>query len=299
MVRYDVHARSRTNEFYSLAEMGYLPGMTEREFLGRPEALGEELKRLRLEAQVDLEEIIAETKVSRRVFEAIESGQYARLPEKVFCKNFLRQYSEMIGEDAGAIISAFDLAWERFQLASGSFVALTVDEPPRRLSRWWVWLPFVLAVAVVLLLVFLSFRGSRGAEPLPPDPRRSAADRPAEKQARSVATPFAVESPSPVPSPSGESSQRVKATIQVGEGKECWIHFRDHEGVTGQDLLRDGESRDLDLPGPVLLTVGNADAALIKIRDREYRDLGRAGQVARFTLEPDQLTSVGGEIDGG
>jgi len=273
--------------------------MMEGELQGRPDALGAELKRRRLEQGVELEAIITETKVSRRVFEALEKGDYSKLPERVFCRNFLRQYAELIGDDPDAVAEAFDQAWERFELESGSFATLTVDEPPKRISRWWVWLPFVLAVVVVVLLTVLSFTGSRSTEPLPPDPRRSDVPRQAPQRTRAPATPFAVDSP--VPRPSGDlqgSVAQVTATVHVEAGKECWVHYRDRDGATGQDLVGGGQSRTFRLPGPILLTVGNADAAVIEVGGRTYADLGRAGEVARFEISRDVVRTIGGSNGG-
>ena len=82
----------------------------------------------------------------------------------------------------------------------------------------------------------------------------------------------------------------VNAVIRVQENGECWIHYRDREGTTGQELLFGGTSRELVLAGPALLTVGNANVASITVGGQEYSDLGRAGQVAHFEVGPSSLT---------
>jgi cytoskeletal protein RodZ len=263
--------------------------------IDRPQSLGEELQRLRGAAGVSLDEIVAETKVSRRIFEALEEGRYQFLPEKVFCKNFLRQYIEIVGGDAGLLIEGFDRAWDRFQEASGSFAVLKVESPPTPHTSWWVWLPFLLAGIVVATLVIITIRGSDGPEHLPPDPRRSAADRPGPQLALSTPTPLVEDDQAPKASEEAEEGRLVIATLRVGHGKECWIHYRDRNGQVGEALLRGGEATVLELEGPVLLTIGNADAATIEIGGREYGKLGKPGEVVRFLVDENGLTPFAGD----
>ena len=51
---------------------------------------------------------------------------------------------------------------------------------------------------------------------------------------------------------------RVVIVVRVRPETECWIHYRDRDGSTGQQLLANGQKLELELGGPVKLTVGNA-----------------------------------------
>ncbi|MCD4750930.1 MAG: DUF4115 domain-containing protein [Thermoanaerobaculales bacterium] len=263
-----------------------------QEISSRPEGLGAELRRLREEAGVSIDEIITETKVSRNIFESLESGCYQYLPEKVFCRNFLRQYARIIGVAEEPILETFSLAWEQHQLASGTFPGLVVEEPPRRMLRWWVWLPAVLGIVVIGFLVLITIQGSRGTQELPPDPRRSLIERPTPIRSLSTPTPFVPEY-LPTPTQNTVDEGVVKAVVRVTEGKECWIHYRNRNGHTGQELLEGGTVRTLEFEGPMLLTIGNADAASIEMWGKEYTDLGRPGEVAHFELSPEGLQPLG------
>lgn len=65
------------------------------------------LREHRLRARVSLEEIMAETKISRRFLEAIEDGRYGELPGGVFAINYIRQYAAMTGYDAELILEHY------------------------------------------------------------------------------------------------------------------------------------------------------------------------------------------------
>jgi hypothetical protein len=265
-----------------------------------PASLGRALRRARREAGVSLDEIVAETKVSRRIYEALEAGRYQFLPEKVFCKNFLRQYSELVGEEARRLTQGFDAAWESYQRTSGSFAILKVEEPPKAYTRWWLWLPFILAAIVVVTLVVISIRGRDSGDPLPPDPRRSSADRPSAPDPASTPTPAFDVSEDPLPvDPPEQIADEVRAVLRVGHGKECWVHYRDRNGQIGEALLSGGERFNLDLPGPVLLTIGNADAAAIEVGGRTFADLGDPGEVVRFVVSSTGLQPFSGDLGNG
>ena len=130
-----------------------------------PKSFGNALRDARVQSGKTLAEIALETKVSVRILEALESGSFRYLPERVFSRNFVRQYVHVIGADADHWSSLFDAAWEHFSISSGSQpVVLTVSRSvaPRRIN-WQLWIPVVLAlvIATVLLVLGLQSRNTR------------------------------------------------------------------------------------------------------------------------------------------
>ena len=63
------------------------------------------LRAQRLRMGVSLEQIEAETKISRRFLEAIEAGEYEKLPGGVFTRSYIRQYAARTGYDAAEILA--------------------------------------------------------------------------------------------------------------------------------------------------------------------------------------------------
>jgi len=55
------------------------------------------LKNFRESKKISLEEIAERTKISVRFLQAIEGGEYAKLPGGIFDINYLRQYAAAIG----------------------------------------------------------------------------------------------------------------------------------------------------------------------------------------------------------
>jgi cytoskeletal protein RodZ len=239
-----------------------------------------------------VEDITEETKISRRLLEALESGRFQFLPERVFSRNFVRQYARSIGCNEETLADAFDAAWERFQLESGTQPNLVVvDAPIRRSISWRFWFPVAASTLILVIAVAVILTGSSPANDLMPDPRRAIRVSPVasiDGGGSSMVPRSVIRSPGLNP-----ASDVISVTVRVDEGKECWIHYRDHEGMTDQRLLADGEELHLDLIGPVKFTVGNAGAVTIRVGSTEYRDLGIPGQVVHTEVSRDGLIPLG------
>ncbi len=267
-----------------------------------PSAFGEQLRRTREGAGLRVEDIAAETKVSKAILNGLEQGNFKFLPERVFCRSFVAQYARTIGVDDGPLLVAFDQAWEEYSATSGVHANLEVlvdDLGPS--IRWRFWIPITAGAVILLVAAAVILRGSTSpGEGLAPDPRRSGA--------RTVASTLAT-GPTAKPTPQVQRSQTaigdveddsmVRMTVQVDLGNECWIHYRDREGMTGQQLLTNGQSLALELEGPVKLTVGNAGAVQLTVDGTTYRSLGLPGQVIHTEVTQGGLTPLGsGESNG-
>jgi cytoskeletal protein RodZ len=253
-----------------------------------PKAFGEELQRLRESTGLSLEDIAEETKISRQILRSLESGDFRFLPQKVFSRNFVTQYAAVVGADPEQLADAFEAAWERFLLASGAHLQIEVDEAPFvEAIRWRFWLPVTFAVAILIVAAVVILRGSA------PEVHLSA-------ESRSTPMPSAVTgvvpaTPSMLPTATEivDEADRVSILVRVHPEMECWIHYRDRDGVAGGKLLAGGTRERIDLMGPVKLTVGDADAVIIEVAGVEYSGLGRPGQVVHSEVSSEGLVVLG------
>ena len=253
-----------------------------------PKAFGEELQRLRESTGLRLEDIAEETKISRQILRSLESGDFRFLPQKVFSRNFVTQYAAVVGADPEQLADSFEAAWERFLLASGAHLQIDVDEAPFIHGiRWRFWLPLTIAAAILIVAAVVILRGSA------PEVHLAAENR-STPMPRTVTHPIPA-SPSMLPTATEtvEEDDLVSILIRVHPEMECWIHFRDRDGVAGGRLLAGGTEERIDLVGPVKLTVGDADAVVIEIAGVEYGGLGRPGQVVHTEVSSEGLVVLG------
>ncbi len=249
---------------------------------------------MREAAGLSVEDIADRTKISRQILRSLESGDFRFLPQKVFCRNFVSQYAEIVGADPKRMAKAFDAAWDRFLLASGSFPSLSVDEPPLvRTVRWRFWGPVAAAAVIALLAALVIWRASLHETGFA-GPGRELSDR-------RIGDPSPVETVPRLPTPSPVVAveterldpEEVAITIRVRPESECWVHYRDHNGVAGGKLLAGGAEESMVLVGPIKLTIGDAGAATLEVAGRVYADLGRPGQVVHTEVSADGLVVLG------
>lgn len=253
-----------------------------------PKAFGEELQRLRHSAGLTLEDIAEETKISRRILRCLESGDFRFLPQKVFSRNFVTQYAAVVGADPNQLAEAFEEAWERFLLASGAHLKIEVDEAPFiQAVRWRFWLPVTITFAILIAAALMILKSSDPGTALANEDRTPAPPRSFTQAVQ--ATPSFL----PTATEAVDDSQRVSILIRVRPEMECWIHYRDRDGVAGGKLLAGGTTERIDLMGPVKLTVGDADAVEIEVGGVEYRGLGRPGQVVHTEVSDEGLVVLG------
>jgi hypothetical protein len=112
---------------------------------------------------------------------------------------------------------------------------------------------------------------------------------------RTVA-PTAIVAPSPA-LPADE--QVASVVITVRPEMECWIHYRNRDGVAGGKLLAGGTVERLELAVPGKLTVGDASAVTLQVGGETYRDLGRSGQVVHTEIDSSGLTILGSRTSNG
>ena len=77
--------------------------------------LGDKLKQARQARKVSLREIEAQTKISVGALEALERGDYAKLPGGIFSRSFVRAYAVAVGLDADAVVDEFLEDFTRWQ----------------------------------------------------------------------------------------------------------------------------------------------------------------------------------------
>ncbi len=257
-----------------------------------PMTFGDELRRLRDGAGVPLEDICSETKISRRILQALEDGHFEYLPERVFSRSFVRQIATAIGEDESHLLEDFDIAWERFETDSGRFRIDSVNEPaPGRPIRWGFWFPISVGFVILMSAAVVILSGSDpGEELLVETPRGSVGrENPPVTPIGAPVVPSVVVRQEAEPT----DEETIDLAVRVDPAKECWINYRDREGRTEQRLLPGGSNVHLELNGPVKLTVGNAGAATLTVGGVEYSNLGVPGQVVHIEVSREGIRTLG------
>ena len=285
-------------------------------------SFGEELKRQRLLREVSLESIAAATKISVRHLEALERGDFARLPAPVFTRGFIRAYASILGVDPDEMVNAYladtGSGGPRIQDASDT------DRTWRRPSTRVVVLGIVGAAFAVLIAaaVWRSARRPRAdaaaAPSLPPvalSPHIHQVPAPAGSPAptSTAASPAGTVSPGPAatgppPAPRSDpaepppsSADRAAAapavvaplTLALSSDAECWSQIVADGRPVFSGIFRPGETRRFDAREGFRVTAGNAGALRLAVNGRSLPALGRAGEVVRdVRIDADSVNAL-------
>jgi cytoskeletal protein RodZ len=69
--------------------------------------IGEYLKQLRTEKNISMEEVAEHTGIREQYLQALESGDFNKIPGEVFIKGFIRNYGNYLGADGNELVEAY------------------------------------------------------------------------------------------------------------------------------------------------------------------------------------------------
>src|SRR5262245_1626755 len=75
--------------------------------MSQREAFGPNLRRIRLQRGVSLQQLAASTKVSETLWAGLERNDFSRWPNGIFARAYVREYAKAIGADPEATVDEF------------------------------------------------------------------------------------------------------------------------------------------------------------------------------------------------
>src|SRR5437870_13343841 len=173
------------------------------------DSLGEYFQRAREAKGLTAEEAAARTRILPQFLKAVEENNYARLPDEVFAKGFVRSYARILGLDEAAVIRKFDESGGQFyaKRAERETLRQQLEEEERRKKVNRNTVVGVVGVALLLLFVLIGRDRDRSerlpeSEPLtsasqqvpaPPPPPAEPAEPASEPAPRLAPGPLEVE----------------------------------------------------------------------------------------------------------
>lgn len=158
------------------------------------ESIGDFFRQVRETKGLTLDDVASKTRIHPEFLMALEEGNYARLPDQVFAKGFVRSYARSLGLDE-------EDAMRRFADSAGSFynkqselellrVRQVADERQRQANRKVIFAAAAVAVLALVLLLgreqstVTRHRPAVEAEPpaIPPGPATGASRAQAERK---------------------------------------------------------------------------------------------------------------------
>jgi|GEM_PF-5734416 len=290
------------------------------------ETFGKELSLLRTERGLSLEKMSRDIKVRKSIIEALEEGDVAKLPHRIFVKGYIKAYADRLGVDAKPILEKFEALHEKQKndvvLNGGDAIK------SRNPLRWIIGAILVMGVGV-LIVWWIGWGGRTGRSlPAPASAERasstslsqatevttsesSAAKVPAEETGhqRGVKSSETItvsglssgveeakaSKPSDVHEPAGDGgSPPPSRGLVVQCGAECWIKVSSAGKVRAARLMKPGDVLKLE-GDSFTVSIGNTPGVKLFYKGKAVKLPSRSGKVLKdFRIPPEK----GGNTDG-
>ncbi len=254
------------------------------------EPLGPRLRDARERRGLSLRQIATTTKIATVALEALESGEFSRLPGGIYSRAFVRAYAAEVGLDPEESVADF-VAEQSLQERDAARIrirpAVSADDRAflarqQRAVRIFQVVAVVAALAVLALVVWLAWAywlrsDTVGAETLP-------------QSSPPVTLPQALPPPPADPVPVRQApaefaaEQRDRLVVAFEVTGACWVQITADGLVVLSRLLQAGERETVRAERELVLDVGNTGAFTWSINGRPAQALGLEGRHRQVTI---------------
>lgn len=229
---------------------------------GVPKGVGWHLRKAREDKGLTLDQVAADTRISKRHITHIEAGEFSDLPGRTYAVGFSRTLARTVGLDEGDVVAMVqaeleaDHPRERVGGGGGTFEP---GDPARSPGGRLVWFSLF---AVVLLLVGIFFAARVMFAPAAELPSLTEQQRALEAEAEAEA-----EAAQQASAPGTAQQVDAAGPVVFTATGEVWVRFYDaQDRVLTERTLQPGESYTIpaDAEGPKIIT-GRPDLLTITI----------------------------------
>ncbi|MPZ19277.1 MAG: DUF4115 domain-containing protein [Luteitalea sp.] len=262
----------------------------------------EELRAAREQSGITLRQIAERTNVAGGLLDALERGQFDKLPGGIFSRGFVRAYAREVGLDP-------DEAVQRFLAECASYPAYCAKSPAagtpedharavaeeasvtqRRMAALQVLTAIVGGICLFAAITYGMVRLFSGPE------QAEQARQPSTAADQRAPAPEQVAEAPPASPPEGITVQRVRTTaaadhltIDIQPQAPCWVRLVIDGRVAMARLLEPGDRVVQRAEERIVVRVGDAAAFQYTLNDAPGRSLGAAGEVVTARIDKDNL----------
>jgi cytoskeleton protein RodZ len=236
--------------------------------------VGERLRAAREEKGISLDDIAAQTRIPLRHLESIEAADWDKLPAPTYTVGFAKSYAAMVGLDRVEIGEQLreEMGGQRFATTSSAEVFEPAD-PARTMPKWLV---IGAVVAVILLVVAMSWLNRRSLRP----------DEAATNALAASAPVQAAQAPTPAPATPAAQDAVVLTAVAP-----AWIQVTDQGKTLFMGELLPGQTYSVPPTATApLLKAGKPEALKVTVGTSTAPAVGPTGKVvSKVSLLPADL----------
>ncbi|MDI2132396.1 helix-turn-helix domain-containing protein [Yinghuangia seranimata] len=248
-------------------------------------SIGQTLADARNEAGLTVDQVSEVTRIRPPLIEAVERDDFSGCGGDFYARGHIRSIARAVGLDPEPLVAEFDGAHRSTPVPSPTVIFEPERvRPERRLAPSWT---AAMAVAVVVVLAFVSFQLVSGSDSESTDTASPKAAGPASTSPQAAPVPV-----TQAPPPSevvAQAPAQVKVRVDAVDGNS-WVRATDTTGKTVyfEGIIDKGGNKEFADPTELKLIIGNADQVRLNVNGK---DIGPASTnpkvtVARLSFKP-------------
>lgn len=276
-----------------------------------------DLRTIREAKGFSLRNIYEQTRISVANLEAIENGQFHRLPAPVYVRTFIKTYARLIGTDSQVLLDAYEKYLQSLdeteRQRKGDRNAARANEQPAYNGMIWV-LSAVLTIVVVVVIGYfhdgmnprvsnlqqpVAVQDSPQSNPtgtttLPASPTPPQASPEAEKTVQPPPSSETLQghsnkTASPVYIPGIQPANQEPAAdgryhLAIEAREDVWLRIKGDNNKPEQMIMKAGDKLERFASTSFSVDVGNAGGIDIRFQGNPMGSIGKRGEVVHLRL---------------
>jgi len=228
--------------------------------------LGAQLWASRQEKSLSLEEMVAMTKIPRRLLKAIEEGNLNDLPEPIYIQGLIRQFADALGFNGVEFSSQFPIASSQKKLQPvGEFKSIGLLRP----FHLYLLYIFVIICSISSLSQLLNNTALKANnETTPSIDQETVVDAPQK--------PIKTESVSDITKDQDKNNQSVQVGVTLKASS--WIRVVADGKTQFEGILPEGTHRVWKAQEQLTVKTNNAGGVLMSVNQQAAKEMGQLGE---------------------
>jgi len=252
------------------------------------------LKAIREERGLTIEDISLKTRISTPVLNAIENSEFHLLPPPVYAKKFIEIYAEVIDVDPGVILDHYQRHVNIVQVEpeEANIVNKQISTDREPSNRYGLYAITVVAIIVIILIMYAFFHDPKKPgtvqHNMTVDEQKKTAQNPAPavKEQPQAAVPNAPQTPpaAAIPKETTQTPGNAHLDLLIEATEDTWISVAEDRDPPYQTILKAGEKLNRKAQEFFVVDVGNAAGVNVTFLGKPLGKLGGKGQVVHLRL---------------
>lgn len=235
-------------------------------------SIGEKLRVTRQGYGFELDEVVAYTKIARKLLQAIEEADFSNLPEPIYIRGLIKRYADALGLDGTELANSFPIEVNRVIPKLSWKTNSSGQLRPVHLYLLYIG---TIACSVTGLSHVLSsgtFEANNAGSLIQPQTATSVSALEQNEQ-------FGLQS---VANPSNNLKQPVQVGLTLKDSS--WVRVEVDGKTEFEGVLPQGSQRTWKAQAQLVVRTRNAGAVLVSVNEQQAKPMGESGKAEQFIV---------------